>query len=112
MEEGKEEHLHHPFRAYPSCHLAAIVKTFEESCDVVAAAAAAATFLLTVAWYHVDSYVELVEKNHHYLQMVDRWPHVSVFLSSLAHYFADFYRQEETAVLHVAWGSADLRLVA
>ena len=75
VEEGKEEHLvHRPFQAYPSCHLAAIVNTFEESCAVVAAAAAA-TFLLTVAWHHVDSFVKVdarAEKSHYFLQMVDR----------------------------------------
>ncbi len=73
VEEGKEEHLHRPFQACPSCHLAAIVNTFEESCAAVAAAAA--TFLLTVAWHHVDSFVKVdakAEKNHYFLQMVDR----------------------------------------
>ena len=102
--EGKKEQLHRlldsylkahrpfQFQTYPY-HLAAIVNTFEVRC-----AAAAATFLLTVAWDHLHSVGELVERNHCSLLMVDQWLRASVFLSNPEHDLVDFFHQEHNAV--------------
>ena len=103
VEEGKKEQLHRlldsylethrpfQFQTYPY-HLAAIVGTFEASC------AAAATFLLTVAWDHLHSFGEFFERNHCSLLMVDQWLRASVFLSNPEHVLADFCNQEQIAV--------------